>query len=129
MSEYSADEVRERLEAVRTRHAGDPYARDAQQELQDLHLRWADQLGQRAEAEVHLRAAEDAQWALGSAATGSGEGLASMQRLYEIRARRARLAEALGERTAALDLWESIAADPNGLGAFAVAEAERLKRG
>ncbi|MEQ1568501.1 MAG: hypothetical protein ABMA64_22885 [Myxococcota bacterium] len=118
-------ELQRRIDEIRASNP-DLWHPDTQAALQGVHLQRADALGSTVEAEAHLRAAEDCQWSIGTAATGAGEGLASMGRLYEIRARRARLWEALGDRAAARDLWESIAADPNGLGAFAKAELARL---
>jgi hypothetical protein len=114
----------------RARHPN-PWEIEAQAELQQLHLARAEVLeaADAAEALAHLRAAEDIQWTMGSESTSAGEGLASMSRLYEIRARRARLCERLGERDEALSLWEGIAADPNGLGKFAAPEVARLKTG
>jgi hypothetical protein len=122
------------LDAHRARHPN-PWEPAAQAELQQLHLTRADLLealpdaAVAAEALAHLRAAEDIQWAMGSESTSAGEGMASMSRLYEIRARRARMCERIGERDEALSLWEGIAADPNGLGMFAVPEVARLQAG
>jgi hypothetical protein len=115
------------LEAHRARHAADLLSVAAQEELQKLHLARADALGATPESEAHLRVAEDCQWRIGTYASGGGDGAESMGKLYEIRARRARLWEALGDKAQALDLWESIAADPNGLGRFAEPEVARLK--
>jgi hypothetical protein len=114
----------------RARHPN-PWELEAQAELQQLHLTRAAALEAAGSAEglAHLRAAEDIQWTIGTESTSAGEGLASMSKLYEIRARRARLCERLGERDEALSLWEGIAADPNGLGKFASAEVARLKAG
>ncbi|MEZ4241534.1 MAG: hypothetical protein R3F59_36375 [Myxococcota bacterium] len=116
------------LEAHRKKHEN-PWSFDAQSDLQALHLDRAAALeaGGDAEAVPHLRAAEDCQWVMGTESTSAGEGLESMGKLYEIRARRARMHERLGEPGVALDLWESIAADPNGLGKFAAPEVARLK--
>jgi hypothetical protein len=106
-----------------------PWSLQAQADLLALHLARAEALETSADpaAVAHLRAAEDCQWLLGTESTSAGEGLASMGQLYEIRARRARMHERLGESAEALDLWESIAADPNGLGKFAAPEVARLK--
>jgi hypothetical protein len=118
------------LEEHRKNHEN-PWSLDAQAALQALHLERAEGLEATADpvAIAHLRAAEDCQWLLGTESTSAGEGIASMGKLYEIRARRARLHERLGEGPVALDLWESIAADPNGLGKFAAPEVARLKDG
>lgn len=116
----------------RARHPN-PWEPAAQAELQQLHLLRADALEATpdptvaAEAMVHLRAAEDIQWAMGSESTSAGDGAASMARLYELRGRRARLCERLGEHAEALELWEGIAADRDGLGKFALAEVARLQ--
>jgi hypothetical protein len=116
------------LEAHRTKHS-DPWTPEAQAALQALHLERAASLEAARDptAQAHLRAAEDCQWAMGGGPTVVERPPESTTRLYEIRARRARLHEAIGERKVALDLWESIAADPNGLGKFAAPEVERLR--
>lgn len=122
------EQIKAALEAHRAKH-DNPWSFAAQSELQALHLAAAELLersGDEAGLE-HLRVAEDCQWRLGAESTSAGEGMASMATLYELRARRARLHEKLGQSAEALDLWDSIAADPNGLGQFAVAEAARLR--
>ncbi|MEQ1508410.1 MAG: hypothetical protein ABMB14_39635 [Myxococcota bacterium] len=122
------DQFKDALEAHRTRHTN-VWSLEAQADLQQLHLARATALEglPDAEALLHFRVAEDIEWRIGSESTSAGEGTASMGKLYEIRARRARLAERLGDLPQALDLWESIAADPNGLGKFAAPEIARLK--
>jgi hypothetical protein len=78
-------------------------------------------------AAAALERAEELQAIIGSWATGSGEGLASMAALYRLRGERADLLERLAARAAdaarapgllerALALWTGVAADPNGLG-------------
>lgn len=120
------------LIAHRARYTN-PWESAAQAELQELHLGRATALEAEtdpsvaAEAQVHLRAAEDIQWAMGSESTAAGDGAATMSRLYALRARRARLCERLGEPAEALELWEGIAADREGLGKFALAEVARLQ--
>jgi hypothetical protein len=116
------------LEAHRVKH-GNPWSLEAQADLQALHLRRAEVLEAEGAAEgvAHLRMAEDLQWNMGSEATSAGEGIVSMEKLYELRARRARLVERLGDLKEALSLWESIAADKNGQGRFAMPEVARLR--
>lgn len=73
-----------------------------------------------------LAEAESLQWRIGTWATGSGEGLASMWHVYELMLSRARAEQRLASRTtgpeserhreAAEALIERVRADPNGLG-------------
>src|SRR5262249_22331520 len=95
----------------------------------DFHLEWAAALESR-DPEGAIRQyllAEGCQITIGTGATGSGEGLASMAALYEIKGKRADLLERLGRGGAALELWEQIRKDPTGLGDDTPA-ADRLKR-
>ena len=127
MRAMTEDTFKSALEAHRSKH-DNPWSLDAQRSLQALHLQRADVLEATGDpaALAHLRVAEDAQWLIGTE-SGAPDTAGSMARLYEIRARRARLHERLGEPAVALDLWLSIAADPNGLGAFAAPEIARLE--
>jgi hypothetical protein len=99
--------------------------------LLEFHLEWAEAVKD-ADPEVALRQyqlAENCQATIGSYATGSGEGLASMVALYEIMGKRAVLLERLKRVRGALAIWEEIQADPNGLGENtpAAANIRRLK--
>ena len=99
--------------------------------LLDFHLEWAAAV-EKSDPETALKqylAAEDHQSTIGSYATGSGEGLASMAALYEIMGKRARVLERLGRVKEALAVWEEIQADPNGQGddTPAATEIKRLK--
>lgn len=76
------------------------------------------------EALEHLKAAEQWQWRIGSYATGSGEGLASMAEVRALQMARAWLAAALFREThahalsaLAKSLTVEIERDPNGMGA------------
>ncbi len=78
-----------------------------------------------AEVVAYLREAESCQWGIGTFASGSGDGLTSMMRVYELMSRRAkahrRLAavggdDAAGHAAEAEKIDAQIAADPNGLG-------------
>lgn len=76
------------------------------------------------EALEHLTAAEQWQWRIGSYATGSGEGLASMAEVRSLQMARAWLAAALFREThaptlsaLATSLAVEIEHDPNGVGA------------
>ncbi|MCB9727195.1 MAG: hypothetical protein H6746_01795 [Deltaproteobacteria bacterium] len=85
-----------------------------------------------ARAVEHYLAAEDAQRTLGTFATGSGEGLASMAALYAIMADRARLHERLGRTDAAqaalaVETWQTIVDDPNGQGLPHQRDLERAR--
>lgn len=128
MRSMTEEAFKSALEAHRQKHS-DPWSREAQTALQVLHLERAAALESSTDPAAidHLRVAEDCQWKIGTESTSAGEGLESMGKLYQIRARRARMHEQLGEASVALDLWESIAADPNGLGAFAAPEVARLR--
>ncbi len=72
----------------------------------------------------HYKLAEECQGSIGTYATGSGEGLASMLALYDIMAERAELEEQLAYDSSqlankiehlqeALDIWKRIHRDPN----------------
>lgn len=128
MRPMTEEQFKTALEEHRSKH-GDPWSPAAVSALQALHLARAGVLEAEGHADGlgHLRAAEDCQWRIGTESTSAAEGTASMAALYAIRARRARLHERLGQKTEAIDLWESIAADPNGLGTFAAPELERLR--
>jgi len=75
------------------------------------------------EAVAHVLAAESWQREIGTWSTGSGEGLASMVALYDLRLARAWMLLRLvlaGDRSGLADarsLVDAIASDPNGLGA------------
>jgi hypothetical protein len=94
-----------------------------------FHLEWAEALAASdpAGAIQRFEAAENYQSTIGTFASGSGEGLASMGALYEIMGKRAlateRLADLATDRGSALvrlnealALWSQIKADPNGMG-------------
>lgn len=117
----------DRLAAVRVAtKAAEPY--DSFFALRDALIACADESeNDMHDAEVigYLREAESCQWGIGTFATGAGDGLASMRRVYELMVRRAkahrRLAAAGGEDAAAHGaeaekIDAQIAADPNGLG-------------
>jgi len=80
-----------------------------------------------------LSEAESLQWRIGTWATGSGEGLASMWHVYELMLSRARAEQRLAARTtgpeserhreAAEALIERVRADPNGLGVELLAKS------
>jgi hypothetical protein len=102
---------------------------DAACAFQTLHLRWAaaTRTSNPPLAIVQYRLAEDCQATIGSYATGSGEGLQSMRELYAIMTKRANLEERIADTCAdanearshlqaALDIWNEIRADPNGIG-------------
>jgi hypothetical protein len=95
----------------------------------DLHLKWADaaEASEPQKALEQYRLAEDCQRTIGTFATGSGEGLASMAALYKIMGKRADLEEKLADSVStsaeatehlksALAIWQKISADPNRLG-------------
>jgi hypothetical protein len=96
----------------------------------DLHLKWADAArssNPKLAVEQYLLA-EDCQSTIGTFATGSGEGLASMAALYAIMGKRADLEEKCADSNTvsaaekvkhlnnAVSIWSKIAADPNGQG-------------
>lgn len=85
-----------------------------------------EQAGDDAAAIDALSEAESLQWRIGTWATGSGEGLASMHHVYELMLRRAAAESRLAARTEgpvaerhranAAGLIERVRNDPNGLG-------------
>jgi hypothetical protein len=116
------------LEALTARF-GNKDSFEAANAFLDLHLRWATAVAvsepQKAIEQYLL--AEDCQRTIGTFATGSGEGLASMSALYEIMGKRADLEEKLAALSHnhddakehlqhALAIWTQIQSDPNGLG-------------
>lgn len=97
--------------------------------FQVLHLEWAASVetSDPALAVEQYRLAEERQRTIGTYATGSGEGLASMAALYEIMGKRAEVEEALANAASnsaetldhlqiALEIWTEINDDPNGMG-------------
>jgi hypothetical protein len=97
--------------------------------LLDFHLEWAEAV-KATDPGLAIRQyllAEKQQSTIGTFATGSGEGLASMSELYGIMGKRAELLEELAGAASeeavsvqhlneALAVWSRISADPNGLG-------------
>lgn len=95
----------------------------------DLHARTAKALEKTnpLEALNQYRLAESCQQTIGSFATGSGEGLASMADLYRLMAKRAALEESIAQKAqndgdpatalvhleSALEIWKEIGGDPN----------------
>ena len=119
-------EFERRYEQLKQDYAGQA---DRAYALLEFHLEWADAVKSSdpglAIQQYHL--AEDQQTIIGSYATGSGEGLASMAALYEIMGKRADLMEslagaatdpaaALRQLNEALAVWTEIQNDPNGMG-------------
>jgi uncharacterized iron-regulated membrane protein len=102
------------------------YEQDKQEAFKALHLEWGKALEEthpdRAMKQYSL--AEDCQWELGTYSTAGGEGLASMSEVYRIKGLRADLLERQQCYGDALEIWEAIAADPNGLGGFTPAAAK-----
>jgi hypothetical protein len=107
---------------------GDKYGFETAHAFLDLHLKWATavQSTDPAQALQQYRLAEDCQRTIGTYATGSGEGLASMFALYEIMGERAELEEKIANSTkessehlkhleAALAIWSEIRRCPNDL--------------
>ncbi len=105
-----------------------------------FHLEWAEAVksGDPGLAIQQYRLAEEQQSTIGTYATGSGEGLASMAALYEIMGKRADLIErladaakepaaALGQWSEALAIWTKIQSDPNGMGEDTPA-ADRIRQ-
>jgi hypothetical protein len=83
-------------------------------------------------AEQHLAQAERCQWQIGTTATGSGEGLASMFEVYTLQLSRAwLLAACAAVDPACVDRARALAAgierDPNGLGARLERELDALR--
>src|SRR5205823_114403 len=108
-------------------YAGRPLS-DRTYALLEFHLEWADAVksSDPGLAIQQYRLAEDQQSTIGTYATGSGEGLASMAALYEIMGKRADLIElladaakdpaaALRQLNEALAVWTEIQSDPNGM--------------
>lgn len=117
-----------RLEQLKRDYAGRPPS-DRTYALLAFHLEWAEAVksSDPGLAIQQYRLAEDQQTTIGTYATGSGEGLASMAELYEIMGKRADLIErladaskdpaaALGRLNEALAVWTEIQSDPNGMG-------------
>lgn len=121
-------ELEERFEQLRRDSQKDPPFERTYAFLA-FHLEWAEVLKE-TDPIVAIRqfaCAEDCQRTIGTFATGSGEGLASMGALYEIMGKRADLTEGLGDSAAdagtalrhlngALEIWSTVQSDPNGLG-------------
>lgn len=85
-----------------------------------------------AEAARHLAAAERWQWEIGTWATGSGEGLASMAEVRALQTARAWLCAATGDAPGARALIAQVEGDPNRLGAAhadSLRALERILRG
>ena len=135
------DELDRSLERLRQEYR-DRTLLDRTYALLDFHLGWAEAT-KSTQPELAVRQyllAEAQQSTIGTFATGSGEGLASMSSLYGIRGKRAdlleRLADAASDRAVshrflreALAVWSEIDADPNGLGEDtpAASKIRRLK--
>ncbi len=115
----------EELAALKKQYP-DPFTCDATYAYLDLHCRTAEALEKSdpLQAIEQYRLAEDRQSQVGSFASGSGEGLASMAELYQLMAKRAALeeklanksdipAEALSRLENALAIWKEIGSDPN----------------
>jgi len=94
-----------------------------------FHLEWAAAVtsSDPGLAIQQYRLAEEQQSTIGTYATGSGEGLASMAELYETMGKRADLIERLADLakdpaaarrqwSEALAVWTKIQSDPNGMG-------------
>jgi hypothetical protein len=117
-----------RLEQLKRDYRDRPLS-DRTYALREFHLEWA-QAVQSSQPELAIQQyllAEDQQSTIGTFATGSGEGLASMSELYGIMGKRADVLERLAGATAdrsvsvrhlneALAVWTKINEDPNGLG-------------
>lgn len=103
-----------------------------QEALKAFHLEWAKALEATDPngAQRQYRFAEDCQWTIGTFSTGGGEGLASMSEVYRIRGLRADVLERQLRFGDALEIWEGILKDPNGLAKFTPAESKirTLKR-
>ncbi|HEX7665844.1 MAG TPA: DUF952 domain-containing protein [Polyangiaceae bacterium] len=117
----------DRLAVVRAESkTAEPY--DAFFALRDALIACADESeNAKADHEVvtYLREAESCQWGIGTFATGSGEGIDSMTKVYTLMHRRGRAhrrlaqsgADASGEHVAEAEKIDAqIASDPNGLG-------------
>ncbi len=99
---------------------------DRQEAFKAFHLEWAAELEatdpQGAMKQYGL--AEDCRWTIGTFSTGGGEGLASMSEIYRIKGLRADILERQLRFGDALEIWQHIQADPNGLGAYTPAAAK-----
>src|SRR5579862_8516388 len=121
-------DFKDRFEQLQRDHQDRPVP-DRTVALREFHLDWA-QAVQSTQLELAIQQyllAEDHQSTIGTFATGSGEGLASMAELYGIMGKRADVMERLACSTAdrsvsvrhlneALAVWAKIHSDPNGLG-------------
>jgi len=117
-----------RFEQLQREYAGRPHY-ERTYALLEFHLEWADAV-KSTDPKHAIRQyllAEDQQSTIGTYATGSGEGLASMAALYEIMGKRAEVIEHLADAATdpaasrqqyheALAVWTKIGADPNGMG-------------
>lgn len=136
-----SDTFPSQLDALKAKY-GDNSGFEAAYAFLDLHLKWAAavEASDPQEAIEQCLLAEDCQATIGTFATGSGEGLASMAALYEIMGKRADLeetlanseansAESTGRLKRALAIWQKISADPNGIGNRTPAKSriQRLK--
>jgi len=106
--------------------------RTRQEALKGFHLDWAKAL-EATDPHGALRQyslAEDCQWTLGTFSTSGGEGLASMSEVYRLQGLRADVLERQLRFGDALEIWEGILKDPNGLATLTPAEARirALKR-
>jgi len=86
-----------------------------------------------AEAIARLHTAEEPQWEIGTWATGSGEGLASMAQVRTLQAAQAwlwgaRAADAPGAPDGVRELAAEVEADPNGMGARHAEDLHALRR-
>jgi hypothetical protein len=121
----------QRFEALKRELApADDWTR--QEALKGFHLEWAKALEATDPngAMSQYSRAEDCQWTIGRHSTGGGEGLASMSEVYRIQGLRADVLERLLRFGDALEIWEGILKDPNGLAEFTPAKAKirTLKR-
>ena len=126
------DDDAKRLDELKRELAGaDGWTRE--ERLRAFHLELAADLEKSDpnRAMKHYSLAEDHQWTIGTFSTGGGEGLASMSEVYRIQGLRADVLERLLRFGDALEIWEGIQKDPNGLGAFtpAAAKIQHLTRG
>ena len=117
------------LEALKKNYRTDPNGFEATYAFLDLYTKHARAVtaSNPAEAIRLFKLAEDCQGTIGTYATGSGEGLASMAALYELMGECADVLDAMASKTGkltervaylneALALWKKIQADPNGQG-------------
>jgi hypothetical protein len=118
-------ELQSQLELLSQQHPNREGFAEAHSYL-GLHLSLAKELKKTSPSRAieHYKLAESCQSSIGTFATGSGEGLASMGALYEIMADRAELEERLAYKSKrtkdriqhlqeALKIWKEIKADPN----------------